>query len=426
MNRRYGTSWARAILGNEPIEVTYTGSTPKVGHPIGPNGSGIEVEYGYPGFVCIHPPDTDNNSVWVVKAFDHSLLGEAAAEITGGAGQIRVTDSSWVNFKDPQTDSTPWTLPVINATGQTITSGCKVQAHPVLGVGWCLWPALMGQGIVDDVTWTESNCTLSQTKRTAALYFYCGTNDGVAEDVLVGTTEQLITTTLSLDSCSIDYSTKDVCVLKSSNETSRSLAGTEITIDDALTLDSGGGNCTLDVTPITFCVLGTPTTEATTSVVTFTARNTVERVYEDLAATPKGIYQDRGTHYVPCFIAPSASLVAEYEECPAPNEESLFTTVIFSTPGTQAAGNLDSILFDPSGGTGTIELEASPIDGAMIHVKNTTTDTTNVTIDGNGNDVQNHSSGAYASTQVIGDANISITYIFNGTDNQWEVKGHAL
>lgn len=87
---------------------------------------------------------------------------------------------------------------------------------------------------------------------------------------------------------------------------------------------------------------------------------------------------------------------------------------------TDTADSGERMLYDPSGGTFTINAPAAPTIGDHWAVKNVTSDTTAITIGGNGNNIENPTAsfGVSASFSMSGDG-ISIEWEYDGT--QWLV-----
>ena len=75
------------------------------------------------------------------------------------------------------------------------------------------------------------------------------------------------------------------------------------------------------------------------------------------------------------------------------------------------------VLYDPSGGTFTITAPASPATGDSFGVLNTTTDITQVTIDGNSNDIVDPVAEDFASTTfLMGLSLTSLVWVYDGTN----------
>jgi len=77
----------------------------------------------------------------------------------------------------------------------------------------------------------------------------------------------------------------------------------------------------------------------------------------------------------------------------------------------------EHVKYDPSGGTFTMSLPASANTNAQVAFKNVTTDTTSVTISGNGNTLEDPGTpGSTSASIAVAIAGVSITYQFDGTD----------
>ena len=93
----------------------------------------------------------------------------------------------------------------------------------------------------------------------------------------------------------------------------------------------------------------------------------------------------------------------------------LNSSAITSTDTSQTG---ERVLYDPSGGTFTINAPAAPSLGARFGVKNRTADTTVVTISGNGNNIENPTASfALAASFTLTGDGISAEWEFDGT--QW-------
>lgn len=77
---------------------------------------------------------------------------------------------------------------------------------------------------------------------------------------------------------------------------------------------------------------------------------------------------------------------------------------------------LDLVIYDPSGGTFTIDAPAAPATGTRWALKNVTTDVTGITVDGNGNNIENPSAGAFVASYSLAGALVSVDYIYDGTN----------
>lgn len=86
------------------------------------------------------------------------------------------------------------------------------------------------------------------------------------------------------------------------------------------------------------------------------------------------------------------------------------------TSGPHTATVTELVLYDPSGGTFTINAPANPVLGDRWAVKNTTTDTTSVTINGNGNNIEDPGAGAIVASYGLATALVSLDYLYDGTN----------
>lgn len=90
-------------------------------------------------------------------------------------------------------------------------------------------------------------------------------------------------------------------------------------------------------------------------------------------------------------------------------------TATIITAGPFNANSFDRVRYDPSGGTFTINMPATPQRDTQVGVKNVTSDVTAITVSGNGNDVEDPSASSFdASVTVAGDG-ASIVWEFDGT-----------
>ena len=80
------------------------------------------------------------------------------------------------------------------------------------------------------------------------------------------------------------------------------------------------------------------------------------------------------------------------------------------------ANVLDLVLYDPSGGTFQIDAPTSPSLGERWSLKNATTNVTAVTIDGNGNNIENPSTTTIVASYSLAVALVSVDYIYDGTN----------
>lgn len=74
------------------------------------------------------------------------------------------------------------------------------------------------------------------------------------------------------------------------------------------------------------------------------------------------------------------------------------------------------VLFDPSGGTFQIDAPTSPVAGDRWALKNVTPDATAVTIDGNGNSVEDPNTQTFLASYSLAGALNAIDYLFDGTN----------
>lgn len=85
---------------------------------------------------------------------------------------------------------------------------------------------------------------------------------------------------------------------------------------------------------------------------------------------------------------------------------------------TDTAELNERVLFNPTGGTFTINAPAGPTTGHKFGIKNVSADLTNITVDGNGANVENPlTSFALAATILVGGDGISLEWEYDGT--QW-------
>ena len=90
------------------------------------------------------------------------------------------------------------------------------------------------------------------------------------------------------------------------------------------------------------------------------------------------------------------------------------SSIVTAGPYTALKGQL--VLYDPSGGSFTINAPASPVLGDRFAIKNTTTDATAVTVDGNGNSIENPSTETFVASYSLGDGLVSLDFIYDGTN----------
>jgi hypothetical protein len=84
--------------------------------------------------------------------------------------------------------------------------------------------------------------------------------------------------------------------------------------------------------------------------------------------------------------------------------------------GTVTAKVSDRVRYNTSGGSFQINAPASPNVGDSFAVKEIASDTTNVTVSGNGNNIEHPVSGVVAASAVFGVSRIGVTWEFDGTD----------
>jgi hypothetical protein len=80
------------------------------------------------------------------------------------------------------------------------------------------------------------------------------------------------------------------------------------------------------------------------------------------------------------------------------------------------AVDLDLVIYDPSGGTFQIDAPAAPIAGVRWSLKNVTIDVTAITVDGNGNSIENPTSSTLGASYSLAGALVSVDYIYDGTN----------
>jgi len=80
------------------------------------------------------------------------------------------------------------------------------------------------------------------------------------------------------------------------------------------------------------------------------------------------------------------------------------------------AVSLDLVLYDPSGGTFTLDAPAAPAFGDRWAVKNVTTNVTAITMDGNGTNIENPLTATFVATYTIGLPLVSTEYLYDGTN----------
>ncbi len=106
---------------------------------------------------------------------------------------------------------------------------------------------------------------------------------------------------------------------------------------------------------------------------------------------------------------------------------------IMGSGGTAAAGGLvptpavfiagttanvgDRVRYDPTAGTFVITAPLAPVTGDLFAIKNVSIDLTAITVAGNGNNVEDVTTGAFGGTTSVTGAAVGITFQFDGT--QW-------
>ncbi len=85
--------------------------------------------------------------------------------------------------------------------------------------------------------------------------------------------------------------------------------------------------------------------------------------------------------------------------------------------GAYTAALNEQVRYDASGGAFQIDAPGSPSRDDTFGIKNDhDTDTTAITVDGNGSDIEGPSGGAAASSQSIGLQNVSVIWRYDGTE----------
>lgn len=154
------------LIGELPVRIRYddTCGVPKIGHPLGPKGDGY-LSIDRCGFVVVAEPDVENKTVWVTKSNDQAVriklladikqnergdayvIGElpcvATCEEPSQCTEEQLKECEPDNFKDPNSIANPpqdfFVLrKIVNLTGTILKEGDLLQAHPVLGVGYCI------------------------------------------------------------------------------------------------------------------------------------------------------------------------------------------------------------------------------------------------------------------------------------------------
>ena len=94
----------------------------------------------------------------------------------------------------------------------------------------------------------------------------------------------------------------------------------------------------------------------------------------------------------------------------------VFTGLVVAN--TTASVN-DFVKYDPSGGTFTIDAPVSPTKDDRFAVKNSTADTTTITLDGNGNNIEDPGSFALSSSVSVSGAGIALIYQYDDVAGAW-------
>jgi hypothetical protein len=134
-------------VGQHPVLVQVTGTTPTVGSPCGPALDTWGVTADRQGLVCISEPDEDGR-VWVVRSPEpSSIVGEVTTPAaaydpdteTPGVGVVKVQfldgDDALRDALDPATGAAPWLQTFYNFTQAVPEVGDKVHVQSTLGVG---------------------------------------------------------------------------------------------------------------------------------------------------------------------------------------------------------------------------------------------------------------------------------------------------
>ena len=94
---------------------------------------------------------------------------------------------------------------------------------------------------------------------------------------------------------------------------------------------------------------------------------------------------------------------------------------LLSKPGTivtavRTATIGELVLYDPSGGSFTISAPGTPVLGDRFAIKNTTTDVTALTIDGNSKNIEDPGTSTLVPSFSLGVAFIGLDFLFDGTN----------
>jgi hypothetical protein len=90
-----------------------------------------------------------------------------------------------------------------------------------------------------------------------------------------------------------------------------------------------------------------------------------------------------------------------------------FTALVTSGPTTAAVN--DFVKYDPSGGTFTINAPSSPVKDDRFGIKNSTADTTSITLSGNGSNIEDPGTFALSASVSVTGAGVSLIYQYDGT-----------
>lgn len=115
-------------------------------------------------------------------------------------------------------------------------------------------------------------------------------------------------------------------------------------------------------------------------------------------------YRTRGTVESGLAVGPGSSSITT---------NLVFTSLVTSGPTTAAVN--DFVKYDPSGGTFTINAPSSPVKDDRFGIKNSTADTTTITLSGNGSNIEDPGTFALSSSVSVTGAGISLIYQYDGT-----------
>jgi hypothetical protein len=90
------------------------------------------------------------------------------------------------------------------------------------------------------------------------------------------------------------------------------------------------------------------------------------------------------------------------------------SAVVTAGPVTATQGEL--VLYDPSGGTFTINAPTTPVFGYRWAIKNTTVSAVSVTISGNGNNIEDPNTSTFLASFGLAVPVISLDFLFDGTN----------